>query len=147
MPAVWFRDTGGSLIWNAAVILLVFLPLASLTVDVPAYLRVASHLEQALATAAQDAANSCLDLSSFSQSGTAILALPCLQQTAQQRFDQATSSLAAAQHRPTLAQVTCHNACQTVTLQGTVAVRVFFALSPAITLTRSATSRTRMTFG
>ncbi len=147
MTWVWFKGTGANLIWNAAVILLVFLPLASLTVDVPAYFQVGSQLEQALATAAQDATNSCLDLPSFSQSGTALLELPCLRQTAQQRFDQATSSLAAAQHGPTLTQITCHSACQTVTLQGTAAVRVFFSLSPAITLTRSATSRVRMTSG
>lgn len=147
MRPAWYRDTQGSLVWNAVVILAVLLPLASLSVDVPEYFRVASHLEQSLATAAQDAANTCLDLKSFSQSGVATLDLPCLRRVAGQRFDQATVSLADAQHAPSLTQVTCHDACQTVTLQGTTTVHVFFALSPAVTLVRTASSRVRMTSG
>ncbi len=147
MHPAWWRDVRGSLVWNAVVILLVFLPVASLAVDVSAYFRVASHLEQSLATAAQDAANTCLDLATFSQVGTATLDLPCLYRVAGQRFEQVTSSLATDQHVPSLTQVACHNDCQTVTLQGTATLHVFFALSPAVTVTRTVSSRVRMTAG
>ncbi len=147
MCLAWLWDTRGSLVWNASVILFMFLPLASLTVDIPEYLRVASHLEQALATAAQDAANTCLDLEVFSQSGTVTLNAPCLRRVADQRFRQATAPLAASQHAPILVQVRCQDACQTVTLEGTATLHVFFDLSPAVTLSRTATSRARMTAG
>lgn len=147
MDPAFVRAARGDLVWNALLLLTVFLPLASLTVDVPEYFSAASYLEQALAASSQDAANACLDLQRYSQSGLAALDPHCLRRTAQQRFAQATAELAAMGHRPALVHTACRTHCQEVTLRGTVAVRVFFALSPALTITREATSRARMTAG
>lgn len=147
MDPTWMRDTRGNLVWHTVVLLTVFLPLASLTVDIPEYFKAAAHLEQVLAASAQDATNTCLQLEQYSLTGHAALDAACLARVAQQRFALATAGLRAMRHQPVLVSVTCTDSCRTATLRGTVTLHVFFASSPVLVIAREVSSRTRMISG
>lgn len=142
-----FFSARASLVWNAIVLMTVFLPLSSLVFDVPQYFAAASKLEMALDAAAQGAANDCLQLAEFSRSGLTGLDEGCLHGQALVRFQELTASLTDAGHGTSLTTIECRDNCQTVFLQGTVAVRVFFSLSPEISISRTASSMVRMTAG
>ncbi len=139
--------TRASLVWNAMVLMTVCLPLSSLILDVPQYFAAAAHLEMALDAAAQGAANDCLSLAEFSQSGMARLDAGCIGTQAQRRFQSLTAPLAAAGHVPMMEEAGCQDSCRMVVLRGTVALRVFFALSPAVTIVRTGSAAVRMTAG
>ena len=135
------------MVWSALLFITIFLPLASLSVDVPEYFRVATLLQGALDAAAQEAVNDCLDLEGFSNTGTARLKSTCIQQTVGQRFRSETSSLATEGHNPSLTSAVCSNGCTTVNVHGVVSTRVFFSLSPRIRIVRAARSDVRMVHG
>lgn len=135
------------MVWSAVLFITIFLPLASLSVDVPEYFRVATQLQGALDASAQQAVNDCLDLEGFSNTGTAQLKSTCIQQAAGQRFRSETSGLATGGHSPELTSVACSNGCRSLQVQGVVATRVFFSLSPRIRIVRVARSEVRMVHG
>ena len=143
----FITNSKASLVWNTMVLMTVFLPLASLVFDVPQYFAAAANLEMALDAAAQEAANDCLQLLSYSQSGTTSLDSSCVASQARRRFQVLTDPMAAAGHVPNLTMVTCSNACRTLHLQGATTIRVLFSLSPPITIIRSSNSQVRMTAG
>ena len=132
------------MVWSALLFITIFLPLASLSVDVPEYFRVATLLQGALDAAAQEAVNDCLDLEEFSNSGTARLKATCIRQAAGQRFRSETSSLSVEGHSPVLTSVSCSNGCKSLEVQGVVSTRVFFSMSPQIRIVRAARSDVRM---
>ncbi len=135
------------MVWSALLFITIFLPLASLSVDVPEYFRVATLLQGALDASAQQAVNDCLDLEGFSNTGTARLKSACIQQAAGQRFGSETSSLTTGGHSPVLMSVACSNECRSLQVQGVVSTRVFFSLSPRIRIVRTARSDVRMVHG
>ena len=135
------------MVWSALLFITIFLPLASLSIDVPEYFRVATLLQGALDAAAQEAVNDCLDLEGFSNTGTARLKSACIQQAAGQRFRSETSSLATEGHSSALTSVSCSHGCTSLEVQGTVSTRVFFSLSPQIRILRVAKSDVRMVHG
>ena len=137
----------GNMVWSALLFITVFLPLASLSVDVPEYFRVATLLQGALDAAAQQAANDCLDLEGFSNTGTARLRADCVPQAAGWRFQSETAGLAAEGHSPSLMSAACVDGCEAVAVQGVVATRVFFSMSPRIRIARAARSDVRMVHG
>lgn len=143
----FFTGQTGDMVWSALLFITIFLPLASLSVDVPEYFRVATLLQGALDAAAQEAVNDCLDLEGFSNTGTARLKSACIRQAAGQRFRSETSSLATEGHSPVLTSVSCSHGCKSLEVQGTVSTRVFFSLSPQIRILRVARSGVRMVHG
>ena len=143
----WFSGTGANLVWNTMVLMTVLLPLSSLVFDVPQYFAAAANLEMALEAAAQEVANDCLQLAEFSQSGIVRLDAGCIDHQARRRFESLTGPLAASGHVPVLTASACKDSCQTVILRGTTALRVFFSLSPTITIARTGSSQVRMTAG
>ncbi len=147
MMRYWVFGTRASLVWNTMVLMTVLLPLSSLVFDVPQYFAAAANLEMALEAAAQGAANDCLQLAAFSQSGMVRLDADCIGNQARRRFESLTGPLAAAGHVPVLTAAECRDSCQTVALRGTTAIRVFFSLSPKITIARTGSSQVRMTAG
>ena len=143
----FFTGRAGDMVWSALLFITIFLPLASLSVDVPEYFRVATLLQGALDAAAQEAVNDCLDLEGFSNTGTARLKSACIRQVAGQRFHSETSSLATEGHSPVLTSVSCSQGCKSLEVQGTVSTRVFFSMSPQIRILRAARSDVRMVHG
>jgi len=129
------------------VLMTVFLPLSSLVFDVPQYFAAAATLEMALEAAAQEAANDCLQLEAFSRRGVARLDADCIGRQAGRRFVSLTGPLAGSGHEPTLTASRCEDSCQTVVLHGAATIRVFFSLSPTITIARTGSSQVRMTAG
>ena len=147
MPYRFLSSTRASLVWNTMVLVTVILPLSSLVFDVPQYYAAATNLEMALDAAAQGAANDCLQLAEFSESGQTRLDEGCVNSQALIRFNDLTEQMADFGHESRLTTVDCRDSCQTVFLQGTTAVRVFFSLSPEIAISRTASSKVRMTTG
>ncbi len=137
--------TKANLVWNAMVLMTVLLPLSSLVFDVPQYFAAAANLEMALEATAQGAANDCMRLAAFSQSGTSRLDAGCIDLQARRRFETLTKPLTAAGHAPALTASGCQEGCQTVFVRGVAAIHVFFSLSPAITIVRTGSSKVRMT--
>ena len=135
------------MVWSTLLFITIFLPLASLSVDVPEYFRVATLLQGALDAAAQEAVNDCLDLEGFSNTGTARLKSTCIRKAAGQRFRSETSGLSVEGHNPVLTAVACTNGCRSLEVQGVVSTRVFFSLSPQIRIARAAQSDVRMVHG
>ena len=137
----------GDMVWSALLFITIFLPLASLSVDVPEYFRAATLLQGALDAAAQEAVNDCLDLEGFSNTGTVRLKSGCVPTAAGRRFQSETAHLAAEGHSPSLTSAACVDGCTAVALQGMVSTRVFFSLSPRIHIARTARSDVRMVHG
>lgn len=138
----FLRGRGGDLVWSALVMVTVLLPLASLTIDVPRYVVLRSRLQLA-ADAAALATAQCVDHAHFQNTGQTQLDFWCYLATPGPVFNQTVAPLVQADHYPTLTGVMVNDAAQAVVVTAQGTTRLFFSLSPPITIRVEAQARYR----
>jgi hypothetical protein len=131
------------MVWSAVILVAVFLPLASLTLDVPRYYVLRSRLQLGADAAAQTAAG-CVDTLHFQNTGETRLDFWCQRSEPYQVFYATVMPLTTAQVNATLVSVTADETADTVTATAYGNIHPFFGLTPAVTLWVEARSRYRM---
>jgi hypothetical protein len=139
----WLRSRRGDMVWNSLVLVAVLLPLASFTIDVPRYYVLRSRLQLAADAAAQATAQ-CVDMAHFQNTGETRLELGCRQREPHQVFQATVAPLLVRGYTPTLTAVLVDEAADTVTIRAQGATRLFFDLTPPITVRVAARSTFRM---
>ncbi len=138
----WLGDRAGDMVWNTLIIVTVLLPLAGLTLDVPRYFALRSRLQIAADAAAEAAARQ-VDLAHYRESGETRLNAATYAGEAHWAFDAAVANLAE-QNTATLDSISVAEAAAEVSVAASGTIRLFYNLTPPVTLHVAATSRYRM---
>jgi len=139
----WLRGSSADLVWSSLLVITVLLPLASLTLDVPRYLILRTRLSLAADAVAAGTAR-CVDVLHFQNTGESLLSAPCVNRTSQEIFAESTAGLAAKGFSPSLDGLTIDESADTVTVFTSGTTRLFFQLTPAVTLHVDSMARYRM---
>ena len=131
------------MIWSSIVLITVLLPLASLTIDVPRYYVLRSRLQLA-ADAATEATAQCVDVVHFQHTGETRLQAWCQADEPTLIFQPIVQPLLDKGYRPRLTAVEVDEAADTVTVRAAGETRLFFGLTPPVTLEVSARGGYRM---
>jgi hypothetical protein len=141
--STWLRQRRADMVWSAVILVAVLLPLASLTIDVPRYYVLRSRLQLGADAAAQAAAG-CVDTLHFQNTGETRLDFWCQRREPRQVFYATVTPLYAAEADASLYTVTVDEVADTVTITACGNTRLFFGLTPAVTIWVEARSRFRM---
>lgn len=142
-PLRWLRQTGGDMVWSSIVLIAVLLPLAGLTLDVPRYYVLRSRLQLAVDAAAEATAR-CVDVAHFQHTGETRLDDWCRNAEPVYLFDSIMQPLLAKGYSPRLTAVEVDEVADTVTVRAAGDMRLFFAVTPPLTIEVSARSGYRM---
>ena len=133
----------GDMVWNALVIVTVLLPLAGLAIDVPRYFSLRSRLQIA-ADAGAEAAAQAVDIRHYINTGETRLEPDRYAREAAWSFDTAVSGLRARGYTANLDGVDLDEGADAVTTRASGTIRLFYNLTPPVTVRVTATSWYRM---
>lgn len=139
----WLNNRQGDMVWSAVVLTAIILPLASLTLDVPRYYVLRSRLQLA-ADAAAEATAQCVDVAHFQHTGETQLQYWCQWGEPPAVFQPIVQPLLDKGYRPRLTAIEVDEVADTVTVRAAGDTRLFFGLTPPLTLEVSARSGYRM---
>ena len=133
MLARWLRGRRGDMVWNAVILFTVFLPLASLAVDVPRYYILRSRLQGGVDAAAEAAVRS-LDVRAWRDGGEVRFDRDRALYEAATVFFATTAPLLSKGYVVSLDEITLDEANDTATVRASGTTRLFFGLSPEVTV-------------
>lgn len=139
----WARARRGDMVWNAIVIITVMLPLASLSIDIPRYFMLRSHLQKA-ANATSEAAARSVDVEKFRDTGKTVLDRDEALDEAMHAWGMNTGPLIAKDFGVSLDDIRVDEGNDIVTVEASGTTRLFFGISPEFTVHATALSRFRM---
>ena len=142
-PLRWLRQTDGDMVWSSIVLIAVLLPLAGLTLDVPRYYVLRSRLQLA-ADAAAEATAQCVDVAHFQHTGETRLNDRCRNTEPPFLFNSMMQPLLEKGYRPRLTAVEVDEVADSVTVRAAGDMRLFFAVTPPLTIEVTARSGYRM---
>ena len=134
----------GDLVWNALLIVTVLLPLSGLAIDAPRYFALRSRLQIAVDAAAEAAARQ-VDIRHYGNSGETRLDPATYAGEAARAFDVAVANLRARGYTADCAALVVDEARDAVTATASGTIRLFYNISPPVTVHVTATSWYRMT--
>ena len=132
------------MVWNALVVVTVLLPLSGLAIDAPRYFNLRSRLQAAVDAAAEAAARQ-VDIVHYQNTGETRLDVGRYGDEAHWAFETAVTSLRARGYTASFANLSVDDATAAVTASASGTVRLFYNLTPPVTVRVSATSWYRMT--
>ena len=135
----------GDMVWNTLVIVSVLLPLSGLAIDVPRYFSLKSRLQSAVDAAAEAAARE-VDIPHFQNTGDTRLKAS-YQDAAGWAFETAVADLRARGYTADFGGTTLDEAADAVGATGAGKIRLFYNLTPDLTITARAVSWYRLTRG
>jgi Flp pilus assembly protein TadG len=133
----------GDMVWNALVIVTVLLPLSGLAIDVPRYFALRSRL-QAAVDAATEAAARQVDIAHYQNTGETRLDADQYGGEAHWAFETAVTNLRARGYTANFDNLSVDDAADAVTADASGTIRLFYNLTPPVTVRVSATSWYRM---
>ena len=139
----WLNNRQGDMIWSSIVLIAVLLPLAGLTLDVPRYYVLRSRLQLA-ADAAAEATAQCVDVAHFQHTGETRLDDRCRNMEPPFLFNSMMQPLLEKGYRPRLTAVEVDEVADSVTVRAAGDMRLFFAVTPPLTIEVTARSGYRM---
>ncbi len=142
-PVHWLLGRRGDLVWNALVIVTVLLPLAGLAIDAPRYFALRSRLQIA-ADAGAEAAARTVDIRHYINTGETRLEPDRYAGEAAWAFETAVADLRARGYTATLDGVDLDEAADAVSTRASGTIRLFYNISPPVTVHAGATSWYRM---
>ncbi len=135
----------GDLVWNTLILVTVFLPLAGLSLDVPRYFVLRSRLQNATDAATQAAVQQ-VDIPCFQNTGETQLK-DTYAGEAYWAFNIAVASLRSHGYTATLDSLQRDEVADAVTATASGTMRLFYNLTPPVTVRVSTTSQYRITRG
>ena len=142
-PVHWLLGRTGDMVWNALVIVTVLLPLSGLAIDVPRYFALRSRLQIA-ADAGAEAAARTVDIRHYINTGETRLEPDRYAGDAAWAFETAVADLRARGYTATLDGVDLDEAADAVSTRASGTIRLFYNLTPPVTVRVGATSWYRM---
>jgi len=133
----------GDMVWNALIIVTVLLPLSGLAIDVPRYFALRSRLQAAVDAAAEAAARQ-VDIAHYQNTGETRLDADHYAGEAHWAFETAVTNLRARGYTASLDNLSVDEGADAVTADGSGTIRLFYNLTPPVTVRVSATSWYRM---
>ena len=133
----------GDLVWNALVIVTVLLPLSGLAIDAPRYFALRTRLQIA-ADAGAEAAARTVDIRHYVNTGETRLEPDRYAGEAAWAFETAVADLRARGYTATLEGVDLDEGADAVSTRTSGTIRLFYNLTPPITVHAGATSWYRM---
>jgi len=133
----------GDMVWNALVIVTVLLPLSGLAIDVPRYFALRSRLQIA-ADAGAEASARTVDIRHYINTGETRLEPDRYAGEAAWAFDTAVADLRARGYTATLDGVDLDEGADVVATRASGTIRLFYNLTPPVTVHVGATSWYRM---
>ena len=133
----------GDMVWNALVIVTVLLPLSGLAIDVPRYFLLRSRLQVAVDAAAEAAARQ-VDIAHYQNTGETRLDPDTYGGEAHWAFETAVTDLRARGYTASFDTLSVDEAADAVTVDASGTIRLFYNLTPPVTVRVSATSWYRM---
>jgi Flp pilus assembly protein TadG len=131
------------MVWNALVIVTVLLPLAGLAIDVPRYFALRSRLQIA-ADAGAEAAARAVDIRHYINTGETRLEPDRYGGEAAWAFETAVTDLRARGYTANLDGVDLDEGADAVATRASGTIRLFYNLTPPVTVRVTATSWYRM---
>ena len=141
--STWLRGRRGDMVWNALVIVTVFLPLAGLAIDVPRYFALRSRLQIAADAGAEAAARQ-VDIPHYQNTGETRLNVDTYPGEAHWAFETAVTNLRAHGYTATFDNLSVDEVADAVTVDASGTIRLFYNLLPPVTVHTSATSEYRV---
>jgi hypothetical protein len=142
-PVSWLLGRRGDMVWNALVIVTVLLPLAGLAIDVPRYFALRSRLQIA-ADAGAEAAARAVDVRHYINTGETRLEPDRYAGEAGWAFEIAVTDLRARGYTANLDGVDLDEGADAVSTRASGTIRLFYNLTPPVTVRVTATSWYRM---
>ncbi len=133
----------GDMVWNALIIVTVLLPLSGLAIDAPRYFALRSRLQIAADAAAEAAARQ-VDIRHFGNSGETRLDPATYAGEAAWAFETAVADLRARGYTANFDDLVVDEAIDAVTATASGTIRLFYNVSPPVTVHVSTTSWYRM---
>ena len=142
-PVHWLLGRAGDMVWNALVIVTVLLPLSGLAIDVPRYFLLRSRLQVAVDAGAEAAARQ-VDIAHYQNTGETRLDPDTYGGEAHWAFETAVTDLRARGYTASFDSLSVDEAADAVTVDASGTIRLFYNLTPPVTVRVSATSWYRM---
>jgi len=142
-PVRWLLGRAGDMVWNALVIVTVLLPLSGLAIDVPRYFALRSRLQAAVDASAEAAARQ-VDIAHYQNTGETRLDTDTYGGEAHWAFETAVTDLRARGYTASFDNLSVDEAADAVTVDASGTIRLFYNLTPPVTVRVSATSWYRM---
>ncbi len=139
----WLCGRAGDMVWNALVIVTVLLPLSGLAIDVPRYFALRSRLQAAVDASAEAAARQ-VDIAHYQNTGETRLDTDTYGGEAHWAFETAVTDLRARGYTASFENLSVDEAADAVTVDASGTIRLFYNLTPPVTVRVSATSWYRM---
>jgi Flp pilus assembly protein TadG len=131
------------MVWNTLIIVTVLLPIAGFAIDVPRYVMLRSRLQIACDAAAEAAARQ-VDTAHYTTTGETRLNPTTYAGEAQWAFAQAVAGLTAKGYTASMTGIALDEAVDAVQVDAAGSLRLFYNLTPPVTVRTTATSWYRM---